>query len=107
MLRNFLFDLLGLSGSPEPYSFSWPEIIVALVGAGIFAGLIPIFTRIYFAINKNGSPARIGGIITGITLAGVWFGITLDLLGFFSTIIFLVGGVLILIAILIYELVSK
>jgi len=107
MFRNLLFDLLGLEGTSEPYSYTWQELLVAVIGAGIFIGLFPIFTRIYFAMNKSGSPSRIGGWLTSITLAAVWAGISLDLLGYFSTIIFLVAGFVILIAVFIYEIVAK
>jgi uncharacterized membrane protein len=107
MFRNMLSDMLGLAGSPIPYSYAWQELAIAIVGAVLFAALIPVFTRIFFAINRNGSPAKIGGIITGLTLALVWAGMTMDLLGFFSTIIFLVLGVIVLIAIVVYELVAK
>lgn len=107
MFRNLLFDVLGLQGTPETYTFAWQEIVVAIVGAGIFMGLMPVFTRIYFAMNKNGAPSRVGGWLTSIALAVVWAGITLDVLGFFSTIIFLIAGFVILMSVFIYEIVAK
>jgi len=100
MFRNLLWAYIyGGEISETPVA---KEIIVALVIAGFFMVLYWGFKRIiFYGINDNVSIAKYGAFVLSISLALTWIIASLNLLGFWSSII----AVVILAFSLIFDLV--
>lgn len=86
MLRNLLWAYIY--GGEISGTLILKEIIVAIVVAVFFLVLYFGFKRIiFYGINDNITAAKYGALVMSITLALTWLIASLNLLGFWSSVV--------------------
>jgi len=106
MVRNLLWTYV-FSGEVSD-TLVGKEIIVAIAVAAFFILLYWGFKRmIFYGINDNISVAKYGALVLSISLALTWLIASLNLLGFWSSIIAVVLLAISLMFNLIYLLVTR
>ncbi|MBV6341511.1 hypothetical protein [Candidatus Magnetobacterium casense] len=106
MFRTFLWETI-VEVSP-PLILTTNEYLIAVIVCVFFGLLYFGFTRIiYYLINPQIEHAKYGAIFLSASLMLFWVIASLDLLGFYSTIIALVILVLALIFDMVYLIVTR
>ncbi|MBF0316951.1 MAG: hypothetical protein HQL04_02165 [Nitrospirae bacterium] len=106
MFRTFLWEVV-VETSP-PLILTTNEYIIAVAFCVFFGLLYFGFTRlIYHLINPHIEHAKYGAVFLSASLMLAWVIASLDLLGFYSTIIALIILVLALIFDMVYLIVTR
>jgi hypothetical protein len=86
MLRHYLWS--EVYKGKVPVTLFWQEIIVSLIIAALLLALYWALKRaIFFGINDNIKYARMGALILSLSLSLAWVVASLNLMGFWSSVI--------------------
>lgn len=86
MLRHYLWS--EVYKGKVPATLFWQEIIVTTIIAALLLALYWALKRaIFFGINDNIKYARMGALILSLSLSLAWVLASLNLLGFWSSVI--------------------
>ena len=106
MLRALLWDYIY--GDVPPDTLVIREVVISIAIALFFLILYFGFKRIiFYTINDNSTVASYGALILSVSLALPWLLSSLDLLGFWSSIIALVLFAFSFLSNLVYLLVTR
>jgi hypothetical protein len=86
MLRHYLWS--EIYKAKVPATIFWQEIIVSTIVAVLLLALYWALKRaIFFGINDNIKYARMGALILSLSLSLAWILASLNLMGFWSSVI--------------------
>lgn len=82
MLQELLHQLLGIASD----ELTWQDYSVAFVGAAIFMLLRPVFRALFFNLKRSARIAKTASLVTSLSLAASWVGLTLNVFGYLMTL---------------------